>query len=129
MNEVKLSCENGEYLIFFIDNDFFKYGKSEIEIKVSNYFVRGQVWFTFGELRRFTEELKQMYESMKEQVVLFDSECNLDITFSFNKRGYVIIKGRYKENYAKDNELIFEMETTQPSFNEWIYTFNKALAK
>lgn len=128
MNEIKLKCDSGEYLSFYIDSDFFKYGKSEIEIKVSRYFVRGHVWFSSGELKRFTEELKQMYESMKGIVVLSDSECNVDIEFSFNTRGYVNIKGCYKENYEKDNELIFELETTQPSLEEWIRRFQIILA-
>ncbi|MBP3951815.1 hypothetical protein [Bacillus suaedae] len=129
MNEIKLICENREYLGFFLDNDFFEYGESQIEIKVSNYFVRGQVWFSFGELKQFTKEMEQLYKNMKGKVVLIDSECNLDITFSLNRRGYVLVKGRYQENHARENKLIFEMETTQPSFNEWISAFNNALAE
>ncbi len=129
MNAIKLKCESADYLSFYIDSDFFNYGKSEIEIKVSRYFVRGQVWFSSGELKKFTEKLKQMYESMNGIVVLCDSECNVDIEFSFNNRGYVIIKGRYKENYEKDNELIFELETSQPSLEEWIRRFENILAE
>ncbi|MBM7572358.1 hypothetical protein [Aquibacillus albus] len=129
MNDIKLIAENGEYIIFYIDEEFFKYGKSEIEIKVSNYHVRGLVWFSFGELSKFAKELKLMYEKMKGNVVLVDSECNVDITFSLNQRGYFVLKGRYKENLAKDNELIFELETTQPSINRWVTKLNEAIKR
>ncbi|MNU08741.1 hypothetical protein D3C72_2549270 [compost metagenome] len=64
---------------------------------------------------------------MKGNAKLADSESNLDIDFSFNKRGYVVLTGRFKEDYSKINELIFELVVAQPQLQEFIDKLKESL--
>jgi hypothetical protein len=120
MDEIFLRSDLSNYLKLDVDEEFRKHGKLSVEIKVSGYFCRGTVWFTFGEIQQFLKQAVKMYDEMKGSAKLADSETNLEIDFSFNKQGYVVLNGRYKESYAKTNELIFELEVTQPQLQEFI---------
>lgn len=124
MNEVFFKGNNKDFLKFSTDEDFFKYGASVLEIQAGNYFVRSVIHLTYGDLKRLGERLGVFYSEMKGTSYFTDIEENLDISFSFNKRGYVILNGRYKERGSSINELKFELECTQPDLFEIISYIN-----
>ena len=124
MNEVFFKGNNKDYLKFSTDEDFFKYGASVLEIQVGNYFVRSVIHLSYGDLKRLGESLGIFYSEMKGTNYFTDIEESLEINFSFNKRGYVILNGRYKERDSSINELKYELECTQPELFETINYIN-----
>ncbi|MEC0229315.1 WapI family immunity protein [Paenibacillus alba] len=129
MNEIILRSDSSNYLKLCLDEEFCKFGKLLVEVKVGGYFCRGLVWFTFGEIQFFLEQVSKMYDEMKGTAKLTDSESNLDMDFSFNKQGYVVVNGRYKERYDQNNELIFGLEVAQPQLYDFINDLKAELAK
>ncbi|MGG1555021.1 WapI family immunity protein [Paenibacillus ferrarius] len=120
MNEIFLKGDSNNYLMLAIDEEFRKFGKLVVEIKVGCYFCRGISWFTFGEIQEFLKKVSKMYDEMKGTAKLADSETNLDVVFSLNKRGFVVVNGRYKERFDQTNELIFELELAQSQLHDFI---------
>jgi len=120
MNEINIFDLDANFIKLVLSEYFYKFGKVEITIKANNYNVTGILWIVRGELLSFCSDLEKMYDQMKGNAILRDSEEALLLEFSLDKRGLVIIEGRYKENAHRDIELIFEMKTTQPQIAELI---------
>jgi len=120
MEEIILNDIDQNQFKLILEDDFYNQGMLTIEINVDGYYVKGPVWMVTGELACFYTNLVKMYSEMKGQAVLVDTENQLELIFSFTKRGYVLVKGRYKKNHDRNNEIIFEFESTQPQLLETI---------
>ncbi|MCR8645509.1 hypothetical protein NV379_23000 [Paenibacillus sp. N1-5-1-14] len=107
MEDVLIQGNNKDHLKIILKDDFKRHGKTIIEIKVGNYFVRGIVWFTTGELRGFYKDLDKMYTEMKlkDSLILKDTENTFNVKFHFNNRGNVIITGFIKKSFIKRQSL------------------------
>ncbi|WP_438491564.1 WapI family immunity protein [Paenibacillus sp. IHBB 3054] len=89
-----------------------------VEIKSGNYYVKGQLWFSTGEVYQFYDQLIRCMADLDGVAALINSEVNLKLEVKFNKRGQVIIEGYFKEFAHEGNELIFEIESDQSFFVE-----------
>src|SRR5574338_1378778 len=70
----------------------------KVEIKCDNYFVKGNLLFTTGEVFEFFTQLKKVESSLK-GFARFDSyEYQLSFLLSIDKSGYFSLKGEYTEN-------------------------------
>ncbi|WP_155988009.1 hypothetical protein [Gorillibacterium massiliense] len=118
VEELIIKDLDNNYLKLLISEDFYKFGGARIEIKVDNYFINGVIWLFRGELLEFKRQIEAMYRDLKGIAILMDSESALEAEFSFDIRGYVNIKGRFKERYERENQLLFSLKTTQPEIQE-----------
>ena len=118
-------CLNGydEYLRLSI-NEVFGYpketsygggysAKGRLEISVQGYKVDSQHFFTTGELYKFKEELKPCYQSISGTATLENTECELELSVSFDKKGIVTVSGEFQERPDVNNRLLFEFKTDQ----------------
>lgn len=128
LNNIIFNGTDSEYLTFILDEDFYNYGSAVIDIKVEGYSVKNVIWIYIGDFKLLYKNLEEMYTSMKGNTYFCNPDETLEITFSFNKRGYVIINGRYKEQANKINELKFEFECTQPQLYEAIYSIKMIIS-
>ncbi|TCZ79319.1 hypothetical protein E0485_05495 [Paenibacillus albiflavus] len=91
-----------------------------VEITSGNYYTTGELWYTTGEISLFYEGLLKAYKNCSGILQYITYETNLEISLEFIKLGKLEVKGRYKERFDKDNELIFCFETNQSYLIETI---------
>jgi hypothetical protein len=94
--------------------------ESIIEIKSSNYYIKGLVWITTGDLFNFYKELKNCQINLKGRAVLNSYENNLYSTLFYDDLGHVILKGKFTEKYEEKNTLEFEIKSDQSFLNSTI---------
>jgi len=121
-DEFLLTVENG-YIYFKIENAFDYPDKtcawggydtqSTIEIKASNYFVKGVLYISTGDLYNFYIRLKECYEKLTGESTLESYEKNLTLKVIFDGSGHAKVEGSFKENFSINNELEFELSTDQ----------------
>lgn len=92
--------------------------RGTVEIKSGNYYVKGQLWFSTGEVYQFYEQLIRCMADLGGVAILMNSEMNLKLEVKFSKRGQVIIEGYFKEFAHEDNKLFVEIESNQSFFVE-----------
>ncbi len=83
------------------------------EIKSGNYYVKGQLWFTTGEVYEFYERLNQCYHRLDGETVFSNYESNIKVEIVFTKLGQLVMRGYFKERPDQENELQFEIESEQ----------------
>jgi len=83
------------------------------EIKSGNYYVKGELWFSTGEVYEFYKQLERCYRELKGEATFWNAEANLRIDIKFNRLGQIIIQGYFKEQTHQGNELQFEIESDQ----------------
>ncbi len=118
-------CLNGydEYIRLSI-NDVFGYPnetsygggysvKGRIEISVLGFKVDSQHYFTTGELYMFKEKLKLCYQNISGTATLDNTERELELSVSFNKKGTITVSGEFQERPDVNNRLLFEFKTDQ----------------
>jgi hypothetical protein len=123
MDKFIIVTENG-HLIFYYDkvlkfpDEVSPFGgydvDGQLEIKCDNYFVKGKITFTTGEIYSFFSQLKQVYNSLK-GIAQFDSfEYQLSFTLKIHKLGHIDIIGEYSEGlFSKKTKLKFELAGDQ----------------
>ncbi|WP_047155482.1 WapI family immunity protein [Aneurinibacillus tyrosinisolvens] len=100
-----------------------------LEIKSNNYFVRGKLWFTTGEVCSFYEQLGRAYDLFSGEATFSSSEVNLEFKITFDSRGHAVFKGYFKELHHLDNELKFEIESDQSYFESTLADLKKFVQK
>ncbi len=129
MTEIEVKGENG-YLKIQIQRMFgfpestSPFGgydtESVIVIKSSNYYIKGSIWITTGDLYNFYKELKNCQEMVKGQANLSSYEDNLRSTITYDEFGHAILKGKFTEKYEEENTLEFELKSDQSFLNSTI---------
>lgn len=94
--------------------------KGTAEIKSGNYYVKGELWFSTGEIYEFYNQLVRCWTDLTGVATFWTSEANLKLEVKFNNHGQVVIEGYFKEFANQDNELKFEIESNQSFFMETI---------
>jgi hypothetical protein len=121
-NQFTLIAENGHFSLKI--TEVFGFPKSTshwggydthsvLDIRSSNYLVRGSLFISTGELYTFYEQLKKCFASLVGSAKLISSEDNLRLEVTFDEVGHVTTKGAYKEQHFEGNELLFEMTSDQ----------------
>lgn len=93
--------------------------KGILDIEIGCYKVYCKdFYFATGVLYRFLEGLEVCYKSLsgKAEYKHF-LEHDLEFTLEMTQSGHACVTGRFRENPASDNELVFEMETDQTCIN------------
>lgn len=127
MHEVLIEDLERNYIKLIIEEDFFRLGSCTLEIKIDNLFLRDKLWIVRGELLEFQGQLEQMYDKMKGNALLMDSESCIEVQYSFEKKGYVIIRCNYNGSSDRRIKLSFEMLSTQPQMQETIEILKELL--
>jgi membrane-bound lytic murein transglycosylase len=86
--------------------------QSRIEIKSSNYSVKGQVYISTGNIYNFFRQLEECYKTLRGTATLESYEKNLFIKLDFDGLGHAKITGVFNEMHDL-NKLEFEMKTDQ----------------
>ncbi|MEK4039554.1 hypothetical protein MHH49_18700 [Paenibacillus sp. FSL F4-0122] len=76
------------------------------------------MWFSTGEAYQFYNQLILCWADLDGVATFINSEVNLKLDVTFNKRGQVIVEGYFKEFAHEDNKLKFEIESNQNFFVE-----------
>lgn len=127
MAEIRFIGIDNDYILFILDEDFLKSGRTSLEIRVGSYSVRATLWVYLDNFRSLYNELNQMYLAMKGTTYFCNPDEEFEVNFGFNKRGYVIINGKYKESVNKSNKLNFEFEITQPQLFDAMCSIKKVI--
>ncbi|MUT67739.1 hypothetical protein GOM71_17590 [Paenibacillus sp. NEAU-GSW1] len=90
-----------------------------VEIKSGNYYVKGELWFSTGEIYEFHQQLIRCWSELNGSASFRPSadRC-LELIVVFNNRGQVILEGTYTEFASEQNELKFEFESDQGFYEE-----------
>lgn len=84
-----------------------------VVIRCGAYSVRGPLWFSTGEVWKFSTQLRRAYDELTGEARFRSSEGNLDFTLRFNARGHWALLGVYQEHHTVDTRLVFAMESEQ----------------
>lgn len=87
--------------------------KGTIEIHSGNYQVKGNHYFTTGELFEFNQELKKCYKEICGKAELKNTERELELIVSVDFKGHVVLEGNFQERADINNILSFEIECDQ----------------
>jgi hypothetical protein len=138
MTEIEIKGENG-YLKIQIQKMFgfpestSPFGgydtESIIEIKSSNYYIKGLIWITTGDLYSFYKELKNCQEKVKGQANLNSYENNLHSTITYDEFGHAVLRGKFTEKYEEENTLEFELKSDQSYLNSTISELERMIEK
>ena len=103
--------------------------ESTIEIKCSNYYIKGLVWITTGDIFNFYKEMKECQENLKGQAKLNSYENNLLSTLKYDEFGHVVLKGKFTEKYMEENTLEFELKSDQSFMNSTLKDLELLVSK
>lgn len=136
MTEIEIKGENGYLKIqmqkmFGFPESTSPFGgydtESIIEIKSSNYYIKGQIWITTGDLYSFYQELKKCQEKVKGQANLNSYENNLSSKIAYDEVRHAVLKGKFTEKYEEENTLEFELKSDQSFLNSTITELEKMI--
>ena len=138
MESITLNSSNG-YIKFHLNdilgfpNETCYYGGydilGEIEIKCDNYFVKGSLNLSTGNIFNFYTQLTELFNSL-ESVAKFDSyEHQLSFFVNVNKLGHLSVEGEYREDLVNNSRLIFALEADQSYLNDWLSELKKVVNK
>ncbi|WP_214629720.1 WapI family immunity protein [Paenibacillus agaridevorans] len=96
-----------------------------IEIKSGNYSVSGVLWISIEDIRLFYIELIEAHKRCKGLAKLNNYEGTLELNIEYKTRGYIEVKGTFRERHDKDNELTFNIKSDQTYLNELVKELNK----
>jgi hypothetical protein len=103
--------------------------KGKLTIKEGEYSVNNAAhYFTTGELYKFLQELQQCYEKLEGVAYLGNTEHELDLKCTFNRKGHVVINGRFQSRQDIETILIFEIRSEQTQILAAIFAL-KAVVK
>ncbi|MEF2248806.1 MULTISPECIES: WapI family immunity protein [unclassified Paenibacillus] len=91
-----------------------------IEIKSGNYSVSGVLWISIEDIRLFYIGLIEAHKRCKGVAKLINYEGTLELIIEYKTRGYIEVKGTFRERHDKDNELTFNIESDQTYLNELV---------
>lgn len=94
--------------------------ESLVEIKSSNYHVKGMLWVTTGNIYDFYLRLKTCHKDLSGKAQLESYEGNLKFTLEFNSFGHVFVSGEFMEKSMENNILKFEFTTDQTFISKTI---------
>lgn len=87
--------------------------RGTVEVRCGNYYVRGSLCFSTGQVSEFLSELKSAYDVLAGQACFRSSEGNLEMTVTIDSRGHVAVAGSYQEEHLDKTRLIFELRADQ----------------
>ncbi|SMC35962.1 hypothetical protein SAMN02745168_0448 [Papillibacter cinnamivorans DSM 12816] len=100
--------------------------KGQLTIKAGEYSVDNAThYFTTGELYRFMQELQQCYNKLEGEIYLDNTEHELDLKCTFNRKGHVVINGRFQSRPDIQTFLIFELRTDQTQIPAAIFALKR----
>lgn len=71
------------------------------------------VWFHQGELRRLASEIDRLHEDLAGTVNFVPMEPYLELNFSGNGRGLIVVEGKAQDLLSQDTFLSFRLELDQ----------------
>jgi hypothetical protein len=123
MLEFSLQGESNNYLKLTINRDFgfpdstSPFGgydtESVVEIKSTNYYVKGLLWITTGNIYDFYKKLKKCQLELTGSTRLDSYENNLRVLVEYDLLGHVCVSGEFLEKHEENNKLIFSFLTDQ----------------
>jgi hypothetical protein len=66
-----------------------------------------------GELSRFAQELRILYEQLNGKAILAPMEPNLELSFTGEGKGHVEVEGTARNNFHTGTELSFRLDLDQ----------------
>lgn len=102
---------------------------ASIEIKSSNYHVKGILSTTTGEIYEFYQELKTCHNTVKGTAYYRSYENNLVMQVAYNPQGHTSITGEFREHIWEDNELKFEITGDQSYFQHSLSELQRLVSK
>ena len=125
--KIEIKGEYGNFIKLHIDKiygfpeDTSYFGGYEttsfVDIKVSNYIAKGNIWITTGDIYNFYVDLQKCQNLLKGIARLISYENNLSIQLEYNEIGHVIISGSFQEKHDERNVLNFEFSSDQTFMN------------
>lgn len=91
-----------------------------VEIKSSNYYVKGKTWASTGNIYDFYNSLKICQKKISGQVKFETYEDNLSFSLEYDSLGHVNVSGVFTENFVENNVLKFEFKTDQTFISKTI---------
>lgn len=104
--------------------------KGILDIEIGCYKVRcTDFYFATGILYRLLEGLEVCYKQLNGKAYYKHFlEQDFEFTLEMTHSGHACVTGKFRENPAVDNELIFEMETDQTCIKPVIDEIKKVMA-
>ena len=88
--------------------------KGNLSIRAGEYMVVNAThYFTKGELYSFLQQMKYCYEVLDGFATLDNTDRELDLKCTFNKKGHVLIEGHFQKDPSINNKLTFELRSDQ----------------
>jgi hypothetical protein len=87
--------------------------QTDIEIKIPNYQVKGDLYTSTGEIFSFYNELKKCQDELTGEANYLTLEGNLELKVKYNELGQTVITGRYQQEMGIGNCLEFEIKSDQ----------------
>lgn len=88
-----------------------KVGTCRVDIKSGGYRAKGELSLVGGQLRRFYNVMAPVLKAREGTAVFFDSDCLLEIHYSFVSGDKIDIKGRFQADPHMHDELKFQLDT------------------
>jgi hypothetical protein len=134
METVTLNTMNGFLKFYLNDIEYLDYlgdydVDGEIEIQCDNYFVKGRLFFTAGELGDFYNQVSKLSKTLQGSAKFNSSENQLFFLVKIDKLGHILIEGDYRENPHYTTELIFNFEADQTYLGKWLTELKKIVNK
>ena len=102
---------------------------ASVEIKSSNYHVKGSLSTTTGEIYEFCQELKTCHDAVKGTASYRSYENNLVMQVVYNPQGHTSITGEFREHSWEDNVLKFEITGDQSYFQHALGELQRLVSK
>lgn len=81
----------------------------QIEIKCSNYYVKGKLLFSTGEIYRFFKDFEPLLKNLVGSASFNSFEGNLSFEVKVDNLGHISITGKYIEDFLLSTSLNFEL--------------------
>lgn len=75
--------------------------------------AQGKVWFTAADVARFHTDLNTCYQALSGAATFTTHDENLKLEVTFGQRGWVDIRGTFRETHHEGNELTFRIQSDQ----------------
>lgn len=123
METIEFQGHNGDHFrltickVYGFPNETSPFGgydtQSTIEIKNGGYSASGNLWITTGNIYSLYEQLLDCQKTIAGTAILHSYEGHLEVSFEYDSRGHVEIKGEYTVDYLQETCLSFKISSDQ----------------
>jgi len=85
----------------------------KINLKISNYGVKGEFYTSTSEIRRFYTDLQVCHNKVSGEARYLTLDENIELCVKYKKKGHCEVKGRFIQDFMIDNRLTFEIVSDQ----------------